>query len=159
MNKNIEDMISDYIEDNISENEKNIIENHIEENLDFKLKVKGIKNILSSLREAPTLSPSNDFLLNLENRINKEKHPAFNSSWFSDKFTSLINESFSYNLKMTITFVSFSGLLLIVMLNNFSVQKEVAIEKNINTESLVKAEIVDSLKNNDFSIKQVKSTK
>ena len=159
MNKNIEDMISDYIEGNISENEKNIIENHIEENPDFKLKVKGIKNILSLLREAPTLSPSNDFLLNLENRINKEKQPAFNLSWLSDKFISLINESFSYNFKIAITFISFTGLLLIVMLNNFSIQEGVAIEKNINTESLVKVEVVDSLQNNDFPIKQVKSRK
>ena len=38
-------------------------------------------------------------------------------------------------------------------------EREVAIEKNISTESLVKAEAIDSLKNNDFPIKQVKSRK
>ena len=58
-----------------------------------------------------------------------------------------------------IIFTSFTGLLLIIMLNNFSIQEKVAIEKNINIESLVKAEVVDSLKNNNFPIKQVKSGK
>ena len=97
--------------------------------------------------------------MNLENRINQEKQSAFNLSWFSNKFTSSINGIFSYNFKMAITFTSFAGLLLIIMLNNSSIQEEIAIEKNINMESLVKAEAIDSLKNNDFPIKQVKSRK
>ena len=60
---------------------------------------------------------------------------------------------------MAITFATFVGLLLVVMLNDSSISKEVALKKNINTESLVKAEEIDSLKNNDFPIKQVKSNK
>ena len=144
MYKNIEDMISNYIEDDISQKEKIIIENYIRENPKFKLKVNGIKNILYSLKKTPILSPSNDFLSNLENRINQEKQSVFN---------------FSYNFKMAITFATFVGLLLVVMLNDSSISKEVALKKNINTDSLVKAEEIDSLKNNDFPIKQVKSNK
>tara|TARA_B100001123_G_C15144601_1_gene961020 strand:- start:487 stop:966 length:480 start_codon:yes stop_codon:yes gene_type:complete len=159
MDKNIEDMISNYIENNVSEKERNIIENYMKKNSDFKLKIKGVKDILYSLRETPTLSTSDDFLLNLEKRINQEKQSKFNLSWFSNKFKSSIDGNFSYNLKIAITFASFSGLLLIVMLNEFSVQDEVALEKNVRTESLVKAEVIDSLKNNDFPIKQVKSRK
>jgi len=70
MNKDIEQLISSYIEGDISEQDKIIIEDSIKNNKEFALKVDSIKNIMTSLNNTPPISTSKEFLSNLDNKIN-----------------------------------------------------------------------------------------
>ena len=67
MNKDIEQLISSYIEGDISEQNKIIIENNIKNNKEFALKVDSIKNIITSLNNTQSISTSKEFLSNLDN--------------------------------------------------------------------------------------------
>ena len=70
MNKDIEQLISSYIEGDISEQDRIIIEKNIKSNKEFALKVDSIKNIVTSLNNIPSISTSEEFLSNLDNKIN-----------------------------------------------------------------------------------------
>ena len=84
------------------------------------------------------------FLANLEERIAKETKSIFD---------------FSYKFKIGIAFASSLGILLVIILNNYSIKEDIAITKNIQTDSFAKAEEKDTIQNNHFSIKQVKGNK
>ena len=144
MKNKIEDMISAYIENDISQEEKNIIEDYMDKNPEFLCKVNSIKDMMLSLKKTPTLEPSNNFLTNLEERIAKETKSIFD---------------FSYKFKIGIAFASSLCILLVIILNNYSIKEDIAITKNIQTDSFAKAEEIDTLQNNHFSIKQVKGNK
>ena len=70
MNKDIEQLISSYIEGDISEQDKQIIEHNIKNNKEFALKVDSIKNIMTSLNNIQSISTSEEFLSKLDNKIN-----------------------------------------------------------------------------------------
>ena len=144
MKKDFDMMISSYLDDNISSEDKKIFENHMENNPDFSVKVKDIKRIVNTVNNTPRLTTSKDFLHNLEDRISTKS--IFNY-WFTPKF------------KTSLSFTVAALALFFVMLNDYNVKQEFAsTEKDFNKESLAGIE-VDTLKNNNFLIKQVKGQK
>ena len=144
MKKDFDMMISSYLDDDFSSEEKRIFENHMENNPDFSVKVKDIKRIVNTVNNTPRLTTSKDFLHNLEDRISTKS--IFNY-WFTPKF------------KTSLSFTVAALALFFVMLNDYNVKQEFAsTEKDFNKESLAGIE-VDTLKNDNFLIKQVKGQK
>ena len=144
MKKDFDMMISSYLDDNLSSEDKKIFENHMENNPDFSVKVKDIKRIVNTVNNTPRLMTSKDFLHNLEDRISTKS--IFNY-WFTPKF------------KTSLSFTVAALALFFVMLNDYNVKQEfTSTEKDFNKESLAGIE-VDTLKNDNFLIKQVKGQK
>ena len=144
MKKDFDMIISSYLDDDLSFEDKKIFENHMENNPDFSVKVKDIKRIVNTVNNTPRLTTSKDFLHNLEDRISTKS--IFNY-WFTPKF------------KTSLSFTVAALALFFVMLNDYNVKQEFAsTEKDFNKESLAGIE-VDTLKNNNFLIKQVKGQK
>ena len=144
MKKDFDMMISSYLDDDFSSEEKRIFENHMENNPDFSVKVKDIKRIVNTVNNTPRLTTSKDFLHNLEDRISTKS--IFNY-WFTPKF------------KTSLSFTVAALALFFVMLNDYNVKQEfTSTEKDFNKESLAGIE-VDTLKNDNFLIKQVKGQK
>jgi len=116
----------------------------MENNPDFSVKVKDIKRIVNTVNNTPRLTTSKDFLHNLEDRISTKS--IFNY-WFTPKF------------KTSLSFTVAALALFFVMLNDYNVKQEfTSTEKDFNKESLAGIE-VDTLKNDNFLIKQVKGQK
>tara|TARA_Y100000746_G_scaffold232496_1_gene249573 strand:- start:1648 stop:2091 length:444 start_codon:yes stop_codon:yes gene_type:complete len=144
MKKDFDMIISSYLDDDLSFEDKKIFENHMENNPDFSVKVKDIKRIVNTVNNTPRLTTSKDFLHNLEDRISTKS--IFNY-WFTPKF------------KTSLSFTVAALALFFIMLNDYNVKQEFAsTEKDFNKESLAGIE-VDTLKNNNFLIKQVKGQK
>lgn len=102
MNKDIEQLISSYIEGDISEQNKIIIENNIKNNKEFALKVDSIKNIITSLNNTPSISTSKEFLSNLDNKIN---NPTNSEGYFFNKNIKLLF-GFTSILVVAVLFIS-----------------------------------------------------
>lgn len=137
-------MISSYLDNDLSSEDKKIFENHMQDNPDFSVKVKDIKRIVNTVNNTPRLTTSKDFLHNLEDRISTKS--IFNY-WFTPKF------------KTSLSFTVAALALFFVMLNDYNVKQEfTSTEKDFNKESLAGIE-VDTLKNDNFLIKQVKGQK
>jgi len=137
-------MISSYLDNDLSSEDKKIFENHMDNNPDFSVKVKDIKRIVNTVNSTPRLTTSKDFLHNLEDRISTKS--IFNY-WFTPKF------------KTSLSFTVAALALFFVMLNDYNVKQEfTSTEKDFNKESLAGIE-VDTLKNDNFLIKQVKGQK
>jgi len=144
MKKDFDMIISSYLDDDLSSEDKKIFENHMENNPDFSVKVKDIKRIVNTVNNTPRLTTSKDFLHNLEDRISTKS--IFNY-WFTPKF------------KTSLSFTVAALALFFVMLNDYNVKQEfTSTEKDFNKESLAGIE-VDTLKNDNFLIKQVKGQK
>ena len=144
MKKDFDMMISSYLDGDLSSEDKKIFKNHMENNPDFSVKVKDIKRIVNTVNNTPRLTTSKDFLHNLEVRISTKS--IFNY-WFTPKF------------KTSLSFTVAALALFFVMLNDYNVKQEfTSTEKDFNTESLAGIE-VDTLKNDNFLIKQVKGQK
>jgi len=144
MKKDFDMMISSYLDNDLSSEDKKIFENHMENNPDFSVKVKDIKRIVNTVNNTPRLTTSKDFLHNLEDRISTKS--IFNY-WFTPKF------------KTSLSFTVAALALFFVMLNDYNVKQEfTSTEKDFNKESLAGIE-VDTLKNDNFLIKQVKGQK
>ena len=144
MNKDFDMMISSYLDNDLSSDDKKIFENHMDNNPDFSVKVKDIKRIVNTVNNTPRLTTSKDFLHNLEGRISTKS--IFNY-WFTPKF------------KTSLSFTVAALALFFVMLNDYNVKQEfTSTEKDFNKESLAGIE-VDTLKNDNFLIKQVKGQK
>ena len=144
MKKDFDMMISSYLDDDLSSEDKKIFKNHMENNPDFSVKVKDIKRIVNTVNNTPRLTTSKDFLHNLEDRISTKS--IFNY-WFTPKF------------KTSLSFTVAALALFFVMLNDYNVKQEfTSTEKDFNKESLAGIE-VDTLKNDNFLIKQVKGQK
>ena len=121
MNKDIEQLISSYIEGDISEKDKIIIDNNIKNNKEFALKVDSIKNIITSLNNTPSISTSKEFLSNLDNKINN----------------STVDEGgyfFNKNLKLLFGFSSILIVAVLFIFNNMNNDIEInnTYNKNIN---------------------------
>ena len=144
MKKDFDMMISSYLDDDLSSEDKKIFENHMENNPDFSVKVKDIKRIVNTVNNTPRLTTSKDFLHNLEDRISTKS--IFNY-WFTPKF------------KTSLSFTVAALALFFVMLNDYNVKQEfTSVEEDFNKESLAGIE-PDTLKNDNFLIKQVKGQK
>ena len=101
MNKDIDKMISSYIEGDISNENKIIIENYIKDNPDFSLKIDSVKKIMNSLHETPCLSPSENFLTNLDAKITNSDIKS--NYWFATNFKTTL--AFSFVLTIIAVFI------------------------------------------------------
>tara|TARA_B100000029_G_C16880514_1_gene706551 strand:- start:17 stop:493 length:477 start_codon:yes stop_codon:yes gene_type:complete len=154
MDKNIESMISSYLEGGLSNKEKINFENYMDKNPKFLEKVNIMKNMISELNNQEMVMPSENFINNLNDKINNI-NPIItfnkaNSIWFSNDFK---------------TTLSFSFVIIIVSMffinRLFISQNSVTItdSNNLNTNTSLLSE-QDSLENNniEFPIFQVKSS-
>ena len=101
MNKDFDKMISSYIEGDISNENKIIIEDYIKNNPEFLLKINSVKKIMNSLQETPYLSPSENFLNNLDARISGSDIKS--NYWFTTNFKTTL--SFSFVLTIIAVFI------------------------------------------------------
>ena len=114
MNINIQDemvgMISDYIEEKLSKTDNESFEKYMKDNKEFSILVKNIKNNILFLNKTNYPTPSEDFLINLKDKIetyeNKNKNYWFSSNYqysisfsFIIIFISLLFINQYYNLK------------------------------------------------------------
>ena len=137
MNKDIEQLISSYIEGDISEKNKIIIENNIKNNKEFALKVDSIKNIITSLNNTPSISTSKEFLSNLDNKIN---NPTVNSEGYF----------FNKNIKLLFGFTSIL-IIAVLFISNY-MNNDIEVKNNNNNSSLVSTDGKDSIKHDKDSI-------
>ena len=143
MNKDFDAMISSYLEGVLSLKEQKIFEDYMKGNLEFSTKVNDIKNIINLVNQTPKIETSKDFLNNLESNIGKK---------------SILNHWFIPNLKTSFSFAFAAIALFFIIFNDYNVKQEVIAHKNFNNQSLTDIE-ADTLKNDNFLIKQVKSQK
>lgn len=137
-------MISSYLDNDLSSEDKKLFENHVENNPDFSVKVKDIKRIINTVNNTPKLTTSKDFLHNLEDSISTK---------------SIFNYWFIPNFKTSLSFTVAALILFFVMLNDYNVKQELtSVEEDFNKQSLAGIE-ADTLKNDNFLIKQVKGQK
>lgn len=137
-------MISSYLDNDLSSEDKKLFENHVENNPDFSVKVKDIKRIINTVNNTPKLTTSKDFLHNLEDSISTK---------------SIFNYWFIPNFKTSLSFTVAALVLFFVMLNDYNVKQELtSVEEDFNKQSLAGIE-ADTLKNDNFLIKQVKGQK
>ena len=114
MKKDFENMISSYLDEDLSDRDKALFEKHIKENPIFLEKINNIKKIIQSLNKTQDLSPSPDFLVNLEKSIeNQEKKQnwLFNSThsikyWLGSDIKATLGFSF---ILLAMTFFIFNG--------------------------------------------------
>ena len=137
-------MISSYLDNDLSSEDRKLFENHVENNPDFSVKVKDIKRIINTVNNTPKLTTSKDFLHNLEDSISTK---------------SIFNYWFIPNFKTSLSFTVAALVLFFVMLNDYDVEQELtSVEGDFNKQSLAGIE-ADTLKNDNFLIKQVKGQK
>ncbi len=68
-----EDLISDYIENNLSMSQRKEVESYLEDNPDAKAQLESVKTVMDSMKGLPNVSTSDDFMQNLNQRIQSEK--------------------------------------------------------------------------------------
>ena len=146
MEKNIEELISSYIENDISESEKNIIENQIKNNPEFSLKVNNMRKIMASLNDMPIMEPSQDFVSRLDENINSSE--ANKNYWFTT------------DLKTTFGFSITLGVILFFIFNSSATENNTNInlvidENSKNNFQLDVATEQDTSLTNEFPILQV----
>ena len=69
---NFEEYISAYLDNELSESDRKIFEEILNSNPSCNKKFQEIKGMISNLNELPNLETSNNFILNLDKRINQE---------------------------------------------------------------------------------------
>ena len=143
MNKDFDAMISSYLEGVLSLKEQKIFEDYMKGDPEFSTKVNDIKNIINLVNQTPKIETSKDFLNNLESNINKK---------------SILNYWFIPNFKISFSFAFAAIALFFIIFNDYNIKQEVIADKNFNNQSLTDIE-ADTLKNDNFLIKQVKSQK
>ena len=144
MEKDFDIIISSYLDGDLSLKEKKIFEDYMDNHPEFSTKVKDIKRILNLVNQTPKLETSQDFLYNLEENISKKS--IFNY-WVTPQF------------KTSISFAVVALALFFVVLNDSNVKKELSsVDEDFNKQSLANIE-ADTLKNDNFLIKQVKGQK
>ena len=143
MNKDFDAIISSYLEGDLSLKEQKIFEDYMKDNQEFSGKVNDIKNIINLVNQTPKIETSKDFLNNLESNISKK---------------SILNYWVIPNFKMSLSFTFAVIALFFIIFNDYNVKQEVVADKNLNNQSLTDIE-ADTLKNDNFLIKQVKGQK
>ena len=136
MDKNIEQLISSYIEGEISKKDRIIIEDYIKNNPEFSLKIDNIKNIISSLNNTPVMSTSDNFLSKLDAKINNSSY------WFTTNLKTTFGFSFMLVIVALFLFNNNSNNELKNKTSNLENQHDIAVEK-------------DTLSTSNFNIKAV----
>ena len=153
MNREIEAMISSYLDGELSEQDKAIFENYMNENVEFLNKVDAIRNMINKLNNQPILKVSDHFVDNLHSKIPE----------LSDNYTSESTHWFNSGFKTTFGY-SFLILCISIFFINRSIisESEVTITDDSNNLDDNKALLSesDSLKidDNQFPIHHVKGT-
>ena len=143
MNKNYNQLISKYIDNELSSDEKKSFEDYMKSNDDFANKVKKIKNNILLFKNISKFETSKDFIQNLNEQISKKQSNLF--SFLPDFKTSL---SFAFSL----------ALLFFIMINYGEKDSNYIAKQSKSEQNLLESKI-DSLKSDDFQIKQVKGSK
>ena len=143
MNKNFNQLISKYIENELSSDEKKSFEDYMKSYNDFSNKVNTIKNNILLFKNMQKFETSKDFIHNLNDQISKKQSNLF--SFLPDFKTSL---SFAFSLA-----------LLFFIIINYSEKDSNYIAKQTKSEQNLLESKIDSLKIDDFQIKQVKGSK
>ena len=143
MNKNYNQLISKYIDNELSSNEKKSFEDYMKSNDEFSNKVNTIKNNILLFKNISKFETSKDFIDNLNHKISKKESNLF--SFLPDFKTSL---SFAFSLA-----------LLFFIIINYSEKDGNYIAKQTKSEQNLLESKIDSLKSDDFQIKQVKGSK
>ena len=143
MNKNYNQLISKYIDNELSSDEKKSFEDYMKSNDEFSNKVNIIKNNILLFKNISKFETSKDFIDNLNHQISKKESNLF--SFLPDFKTSL---SFAFSLA-----------LLFFIIINYSEKDSNYIAKQTKSEQNILESKIDSLKIDDFQIKQVKGSK
>ena len=143
MNKNYNQLISKYIDNELSSDEKKSFEDYMKSNDEFSNKVNTIKNNILLFKNISKFETSKNFIDNLNHKISKKESNLF--SFLPDFKTSL---SFAFSL----------ALLFFIMIN-YSEKDSNYIAKQTKSEQNLLESKIDSLKSDDFQIKQVKGSK
>tara|TARA_B100000212_G_scaffold30712_1_gene20071 strand:+ start:1797 stop:2237 length:441 start_codon:yes stop_codon:yes gene_type:complete len=143
MNKNYNQLISKYIDNELSSDEKKSFEDYMKSNDEFSNKVNTIKNNILLFKNISKFETSKDFIDNLNHQISKKESNLF--SFLPDFKTSL---SFAFSLA-----------LLFFIIINYSEKDSNYIAKQTKSEQNLLESKIDSLKIDDFQIKQVKGSK
>ena len=143
MNKNYNQLISKYIDNELSSDEKKSFEDYMKSNDDFANKVNKIKNNILLFKNISKFETSKDFIQNLNEQISKKQSNLF--SFLPDFKTSL---SFAFSL----------ALLFFIMINYGEKDSNYIAKQSKSEQNLLESKI-DSLKSDDFQIKQVKGSK
>ena len=153
MNREIEAMISSYLDDELSEQDKIKFENYMNNNIQFSNKVHIVRNMIDKLNHQPILSTSDNFVGNLQSKIVE----------LSDNSLVKSNKWFNFDFKTT-----FGYSLLILCISVFFINRSILSEKESiitndydglnDNESLLSES--DSLKidDNQFPIHHVKGS-
>jgi len=143
MNKNYNQLISKYIDNELSSDEKKSFEDYMKSNDDFANKVNKIKNNILLFKNISKFETSKDFIQNLNEQISKKQSNLF--SFLPDYKTSL---SFAFSL----------AILFFIMINYGEKDSNYIAKQSKSEQNLLESKI-DSLKSDDFQIKQVKGSK
>ena len=143
MINNYEDLISRYIEGDLHKDETASFEKYMNSNKDFLKKVDKIKNNISLYQNLPKKETSKDFLTNLDSKINNNHENQF--WWFSD-------------FKTALPFI-FSFIILFFIAVNYGIKDSDYLATQSKPEQNLIDTKIDSLKNEDFEITRVNSTK
>ena len=143
MNKNYNQLISKYIDNELSSDEKKSFEDYMKSNDEFSNKVNTIKNNILLFKNISKFETSKNFIDNLNHKISKKESNLF--SFLPDFKTSL---SFAFSLA-----------LLFFIIINYSEKDSNYIAKQTKSEQNLLESKIDSLKSDDFQIKQVKGSK
>ena len=143
MNKNYNQLISKYIDNELSSDEKKSFEDYMKSNDDFSNKVNTIKHNILLFKNTSKFETSKDFIHNLNDQISKKESNLF---------------SFLPNFKTSLSF-AFSLALLFFIMINYSEKDSSYIAKQSKSEQNLLESKIDSLKSDDFQIKQVKGSK
>ena len=143
MINNYDDLISRYIEDDLNKDETASFEKYMNSNKEFLKKVNDIKNNISLYQNLPKKDTSKDFLTNLDSKINNNHENQF--WWISD-------------FKTAIPFV-FSFIILFFIAVNYGTKDNDYLANQSKSEQNLIDTKIDSLKNEDFEITRVNSSK
>lgn len=143
MINNYDDLISRYIEDDLNKEETASFEKYMNSNNEFSKKVYNIKNNISLYQNLPKIDTSKDFLTNLDSKINNKYENKF--WWISD-------------FKTALPFV-FSFIILFFIAVNYGPKDNDYLANQSKSEQNLIDTKIDSLKNEDFEITRVNSSK
>ena len=143
MINNYDDLISRYIENDLNKDETASFEKYMNSNKEFLKKVNDIKNNISLYQNLPKIDTSKDFLTNLDSKINNNHENQF--WWFSD-------------FKTALPFI-FSFIILFFIAVNYGTKDNDYLANQSKSEQNLIDTKIDSLKNEDFEITRVNSSK
>ena len=128
MNKDMQSMISSYIEGDLSRKDKAIFESYMDKNLEFSKKIHIIKNMINQFNNQEILVPSENFIDNLHSKISELSR---NSQIASNRKIEW-DYWFATNLKATLGFSFIIIFISMFFINRISTRSEINISNTDN---------------------------